>query len=1305
MHDEIDVLSWCRNSVQRAKKQAGARYAPGLDAAYPSLPIEGLLIAYDGLARNVRFWKSLVSQVERISLMTRKNTLLAGSIPLPKELDESTLYLKRRLPEIVAGITSIDARCSQSFRRFSIARVRGDLERCQKQVGSLYGIVVRKRGTVGDKAADEWHEESHVNYLLKEARELLDALRGLQGVIDNAAIGYANDPIALLLGRAGTGKTHFLCDLAEEKLKAGKATFIVLAGNLPAGQPDLWSAIIRATGLRVSRKQFVQAMCRQSSVQKERVLVIIDAINEGDRQAWKAQLPKLIEEIRTTPGLALLLSCRTPFEELMFSSDVRDSIVKLFHPGFSGIEYKAQDALFHHYQLPSPTVPLLSDEFSNPLFLKLFCESLNHATVKRQHKQITEIGSGQKGMTFIFERFIEYKQKRMLRQLQQSGQLPLFRHPDWLWSQGSNPSVVKRVASSMAAAHTDYVTLEELDQTLLGCLSDPARLLEVRQRLLSEGVFVEGVEWRERKPLEVVRFTYQRLSDHLVAREVLKSIKCTDKRQVRNLYRSTRELPNRLEALMVEFPTRSGGQELILQIPPKELTYAVLESFINSLYWRDSAAFTEDTSRVTGHCLGDPRLREQAYEVLFSLGIRSGHPYSASALDRHLSKLRLPDRDLQWSEFLRSRESTSAVNKLLRYVLEPSGRVQDAKVATCCVLLLKWLLTSTNRHLRDRATMALVTIGTAHPSILFQETIKSLAANDPYVPERMLAATYGVAMRLYANPKGEATLGDTLAAPAKRLYQLMFAPRAKHSTTHVLTRAYARDVIGIALRLSPRLLPVKSRARLMPPYRDGGLRNWGTSTDRDEGKYRDGDAPIHMDFGNYTLGRLVRNRNNYDDTHPGYLIVRQNIFWRIYDLGYELARFSQADQSIVRESSYYRDDNPGGVDRYGKKYSWIAYFELYGHRQDQGLLEDRSYGDRPSDSDLDPSFPGELSQQAITDRDFLGSRGLTTKRWITHGQKPSLDGILQIESISGDPGPWLLLDGGISQEDLPTKRRFDLWIHSRIVTRTQLKLLQGLPFEGVDGAREFSHNPTSHYTFAGEIPWNDTWPLNEPDGLEFEMGKIEEIRSNTRLVMYRSGKRLSDKDSDARIDQMVRDLGRDFSEDGLAAYLNNHKLNMKQVVTRKKVTVPRRIVVHAENTVRQLLWESYHSSLNGMRNPTLPSRQLCDSGRLKMAVPGWDFVDLTGRRAVVVVKSGEQFGPGQEFTYIRQDLLDQYLKRRRAVLIWSVSGERRVLYKDDDGEFREPPRLENVYRVFYMLYCYDKGTVSTFARKPEAAEG
>jgi hypothetical protein len=823
--------------------------------------------------------------------------------------------------------------------------------------------------------------------------------------------------------------------------------------------------------------------------------------------------------------------------------------------------------------------------------------------------------------------------------------------------------------------------------------------------LLSEGIFVEGVEWCQREPFEVVRFTYQRLSDHLITREVLKPVNCNDNRQVCNLYHSLRDLPNRLEALMIEFPTRARGKELILQIPTKEITYSALESFISGLYWRDSASFTKETDRITDYCLEDQQLRGQTYEVLFSLGIRSGHPYCASTLDRHLSRLRLPDRDLRWSEFVRTREPNSAVNKLIRFVLVPSSQVKDARMARCCVLLLKWLLTSTDRYLRDSATKALVILGTARPGLLFRETVRSLAANDPYIPERMLAASYGVAMRLYSSVKGESKLSGPLLRTAKPLYRLMFAPRAEYATTHVLMRDYARNVIGVALRLSPRLLSAPSRARLKAPYRDGGIRSWGVSSDRDQAKYRGGDAPIHADFGNYTLGRLVSNRQNYDYKHPDYQEVKQNIYWRIYDLGYELSRFSIADQAIVRASSHYPTRHPGGIDRYGKKFSWIAYFELYGHRQDLGLLDDYRFDSRPSDCDVDPSFPDEPNNKPLVSADFVGSRSTPTRHWIASAKAPSLNGFLQVDTILGNKGPWLLLDGDVSQEDLPTKRWFKMWIHSRIVTRAQLKVLRGLPFDGLDAASVFSYSPTSSYTFAGEIPWNETWPLNESDSLPFEVGRVQETQPHQRLVVYRFGKRLSDKDSDTMIDRIGWELKDSATDAALAAYLDANKLMLKTVVTRKRVKVPRTIEVSAENPVRQFSWESYHSSINRSLHLTLPSRQICESAQLRMEVPTWDFFDQKNRKAAIVVKAREQSGPGLEFVFLRKDLLDAYLRRKKAVLVWSISGERRVLFKDDDGEFREPPEDENICRKFYDLYCYDNGIISALSkiRKPRTS--
>ena len=59
---------------------------------------------------------------------------------------------------------------------------------------------------------------------------------------------------------------------------------------------------------------------------------------------------------------------------------------------------------------------------------------------------------------------------------------------------------------------------------------------------------------------------------------------------------------------------------------------------------------------------------------------------------------------------------------------------------------IMWILTSTVRPLRDIATRALYWYGRRFPQELFELIMKSFKINDPYVSERMLAATYGIAM-------------------------------------------------------------------------------------------------------------------------------------------------------------------------------------------------------------------------------------------------------------------------------------------------------------------------------------------------------------------------------------------------------------------------------------------------------------------------------------------------------------------------------------------------------------------------------
>ena len=108
-----------------------------------------------------------------------------------------------------------------------------------------------------------------------------------------------------------------------------------------------------------------------------------------------------------------------------------------------------------------------------------------------------------------------------------------------------------------------------------------------------------------------------------------------------------------------------------------------------------------------------------------------------------------------------------------------------------------WTLTSTVRLLRDHATRALYWFGCKDPNALFDLTLDSLAINDPYVPERMVAACYGVAMSLWADPRG-GSVRAALPEFANALVDRLFVPGAPDATRHVLMQDSALGIMACA---------------------------------------------------------------------------------------------------------------------------------------------------------------------------------------------------------------------------------------------------------------------------------------------------------------------------------------------------------------------------------------------------------------------------------------------------------------------------------------------------------------------------
>ena len=87
------------------------------------------------------------------------------------------------------------------------------------------------------------------------------------------------------------------------------------------------------------------------------------------------------------------------------------SIAQVDHPGFKGRELEATERFFDVFGLEQPRIPLLTPDFTNPLFLKLYCEGL-----KGLGLSAPPVGADH--LSDVFERYLTWKQERIVSRLQ-----------------------------------------------------------------------------------------------------------------------------------------------------------------------------------------------------------------------------------------------------------------------------------------------------------------------------------------------------------------------------------------------------------------------------------------------------------------------------------------------------------------------------------------------------------------------------------------------------------------------------------------------------------------------------------------------------------------------------------------------------------------------------------------------------------------------------------------------------------------------------------------------------------------------
>lgn len=1256
-----EILSGINNATIRS---AGARYTPIVEAGAPNLVIKSSVELFEALSLADRYRERVRIMADEVdgSAERHSKSLIKG-FKGRKQTPSELARLLRQLADQEPGASNKTS-----------GEICKTLRFCRKRTGEIERGLYKEEREAKEQSKERQRISTEQSYI----RNLSEALYDIGEFVNSAAFQCISNNKLLFLGEWGAGKTHFLCDITKIRDNRNLPTLTVLAHKLPQNSDPL-EAICRLVPSARNGDQLLAKLDRLGKKLNGRALIIIDGINEAERAAWSSAIPEIARKIDQYDHVGLILSCRTPYDRQIFTEANRRRFVRYDHPGFNEIEIDAQSEFFNHYAIPTPNVPLLADEFSRPLFLKILCKTLQSFADSTKRKKIGDMASGHRSMTTIFEDFIKQVGKGVEQDFGLPG-LTCWRILKGTRIKGSAETV--GVASAMAESQSDWLSRDKFIQiicTRTGLSADDGKSL--LERMVFDGLIAEDMIWDDGGWVEVIRMPYQRFSDHLISRHLLERYLKTDTPEaIRRSFYANRPLgkifelengghsyrqPGIASALMLEFPERikrvvpAGERELIFHLPKVRRKVAPsVDVFLDGLIWRAAESFSGETHYLISFLLenGNDYTKRKTLDTLVCLASRTAHSDTAARLESFLAGLDLIKRDMLWSEFLRKSGVAETPNRLLRWVEENNGFHTDEAASRALVAVLEWFLTSTNRGLRDRATRALVFVGEGHPKILFDRTIGSLRRNDPYISERMLAASYGVLMRNWWGAKP--TLTASAAEFSRSIFDLMFKRRGAHRTKHILARDYALSIIQLALKMAPRCLGARDPLLLKAPF--STFRGRIPSANKIKAEDCKGaDSAIQMDFGNYTIGGLIDGRANYDNNHSDYKKVRRQIEWRINDLGYKEELFKHIDREISRDTtSMRRSEFSGKVDRYGKKYSWIAFYEVAGLVQDERLVGPVVDHARTSDIDIDPSFPDnarEFSPQLKS----LFPKKQSLEEWIGGDIRPRYRHLLEKDAIDEQRGPWVLLDGFLEEDSKVDDRQAFTFLRGVLVADNEVDKLvrtyRAIDYPGNDAIPGLGED---YYTFAGEVAWSGRYANAQFDPSRSCWSRHVETSfsvSKSRKVRKPFG------ELDAfEIFQLRGPIVRMVGKDELEVYQEPGPLpDPKEIVEVNQYYTT--LGIEVEIPARSNSWESYHSVVNQGGRFEYPAPAICDFLGLNSVRGEADLVDQNEAVGSVFRRLPKSWEHARgHLLYLRKDLLEEYLDHTNQTLVWLMWGERRM---------------------------------------------
>ncbi len=1002
--------------------------------------------------------------------------------------------------------------------------------------------------------------------------------------------------VKVVYGNAGIGKSNFSVHIYSELLKE-KYPAILIAGKSFSGSPDDFDKILMKQ-LLVPDNYFLEEVLENlnnyGKKLNKRVVLIFDGLNEttfgnqGYSKIWSKNLINFIESLNPYPYLFLITTLRTSYIQRIWK-DKKIPYPKIELKGFKKEKlFELVRLYFNEYKINYLEIREIDVKyFSTPLYLDLYCKMLNADKIDNISPEL-----GLNGFKNVFEKYIENLTFEVTSKLN-----PI------------NANQVKigisSVSEKMLVTNKDYVSVSDFFHLMEGgnvISRDDTIGYEVLNGYL---IYLEDFLEKE----NIIIHTQQEVGGYLLSKCLIETNDYDiDKVLKSDIFQNNiiGEIHHQLKDDILKFLLTSANEDSeIYNLDEDIITQFTL---LNLQREQKSDKNNIIAKRIIDKGLSDDLLGQVVIENIYNY-VEEDANINFDFIKKCLIKKDQPSIDIIWTNHIY--EAYSYFNS---FIDELQGEIDNLSVneSGFCLDLFIWLTESTIRNFRDKVTSGLISYFFKYPEEIITKLKEYNETSYYYIKERLALVAYGVTLRLQHDND---FINKVLPELSQYLYEYQFSAAPINPTYNYIIIDSYKHIIDLAIHYQKIKLSDKQKTDLCN-YRFN-YENWFELKQADKDivevarnwHLHDNPDPLRGDFVHYTIPRLVENDIERTD-------LTANIYKEILNLGYGKIPSNFKSSDLYKGvQQYYFDD--GKVDRLGKKYSWIAYFNYAGYLLNRGELDVWSdeavsrYYVRLGDVDFEISYDKDsIINRKIIDFDFLSNR--SERDWTLKTNYDILNDIWQNDTHT-------LLSSFIDcRGDDNYKVRSWLQVKSYFVDKDELiKHIDDIQGRNFDWNQDFYDSGSLSKVYFGELYWADSIPNLNKEKVFLPLDVYKKVK---RIVRYQDV------------------LRGDFNKEDIG----------KEIIQEE----PEYINLTIQQTLIDYLWES-DSKISKTLSKEIPSPNLARKLDLKVKSDTTEILDSD------LVKCYEQYSyeedlKSQKFNYFKTELLEKYLEETNQLLIYQV---------------------------------------------------